>query len=129
MKRGILFLIFLFIFLITAGFFVKLTGLTFSGENTCDDSDNGLVYNEKGFVEGTEYDYVLRKIGFEYEDYCDDEKTLIEYHCVSNGRVNSYFESEKYKCEYKCLFGECINAEDDHNDECGIICRIKNFFT
>jgi len=71
--------------------------------NTCEDSDGGKDYNEKGIV---------TQNSNEYQDICEknivtdltDSKKLKEYYCESDGSTNT----QMYTCPNGCENGACI---------------------
>ena len=72
----------------------------------CSDSDSGNNYYVLGEVNLSVFDSVHRS----YKDYCQDEKTLIEYRCAySYGKVAGRTQvAVKYRCPRGCLDGTCV---------------------
>jgi hypothetical protein len=106
MKKRTLIIIFAAVFIIGI-LFARFSGLVVTSINTCTDSDSGKNYAVKGNVQGVYY--LLIKEEYSEEDYCKDEKTLVEHYCVSED-MHSYRENEEYTCETGCEDGKCIDS-------------------
>ncbi len=106
MKKRIIIFIFIGLFII-AIIFARLTGLVVTSINSCMDSDGGKDYLSKGKVEGVYY--LLLKEEFSEQDYCENEKVLVEYYCVQED-MHAYRESMKYECELGCQDGRCVGG-------------------
>ena len=65
-----------------------------SGNNTCTDTDGGIVYNITGTATG------LNGI---FTDNCWYNKTLTEYYCLPSNNVSKTY----YNCSFMCLTGRC----------------------
>lgn len=92
----------------------------------CNDSDGGKVYDIKGAV--THYRGSLN-------DYClhqptAPEGTLLEGYCLdSPDAMDNVHSSERYKCEFGCLDGECTGPvfDVDPNTFCQNIAQELDF--
>jgi hypothetical protein len=104
MKKGIIIFVFISIF-IAAIILARFTGFAVTSTNSCIDTDGGKNYISRGMVEGIYY--LLTKEEFSQQDYCEDEKILVEYYCIQED-TNSYKKSVKYECEHGCKDGECF---------------------
>lgn len=69
----------------------------------CDDSDNGINIGIKGYVKG-----VAKNIDYSWDDYCKNEKTLIEATCINNKHEDILVncDLEGYRL---CDNGKCLN--------------------
>lgn len=122
---GILFLLAMFFFVVRfTGFFVF--GNT--GVNSCFDSDGGKNYGDYGRVGGEKH--ALKSESFFEEDKCLDDKTLLEYYCVSaEDKINSYKFSKEYICKNKCEDGRCAGEDMIETAlPCDRWCKVRQFF-
>ncbi len=69
-----------------------------SSHNACTDSD-ALDYFTKGIASGEGNG----ETAFEYQDYCSDDSTLVEYECIEGKPA-----FEAYECGYGCANGACL---------------------
>jgi hypothetical protein len=79
---------------------LKNSTTTTTSNVMCYDSDGGLFYSKKGFINATNtsvrYDYCLY-----------DNRTLVEYFCS-----NSTTASKQYVCPYTCRYGACVETQN-----------------
>ncbi len=70
--------------------------------NSCDDSDNGVNYNEQGVSEGN---WLTNRTNYVYEeDACkDDKKTIVEFYCDEG-----FLYKVERKCPNFCQYGSCV---------------------
>jgi len=130
MKKGKKFIIIvalIIIIIILLLLFVRLTGFVVTGTavDTCSDTDFGKEYWEKGKVYGDSYLFV--KESFDEEDFCKNDKTLIEYSC-RNKNIHSYLEKTEYDCPRGCFDGKCLGQKIEVPDKVTFFTKIKEFF-
>ncbi|MFH1290543.1 MAG: hypothetical protein ABIH92_03985 [Nanoarchaeota archaeon] len=107
MKKGAVVVVVLLVAVLAAVFYPRFTGMTVTSINTCYDTDQGKEFGKKGEVWGDYYLY--GKEEYHEEDYCVNDKKLVEYYCVgSELEFNRMRESMTYRCQDGCENGECV---------------------
>jgi hypothetical protein len=113
---------------VLAIFFGKITGYFGTSIDLCQDSDLGKNFWEKGFVQG-QFNNLERSLRPEYyfdEDYCKNEKVVVEYFCIKQG-IHSYKQAEQYRCPEKCEDGRCTGVALETPKQ-GFWDKVLNFF-
>ena len=84
-------------------FFLSLSLVSAASNSTCEDSDKGVNYNNKGTAKGNWYKNLTQVV--EYADSCAEEggKLLNEYYCDE-----SAVAVVKYNCPVACENGVCV---------------------
>jgi hypothetical protein len=100
---------------------VVLEDISVVSENYCVDSDGGLNYAVKGYVNTSV------SSGTYFEDYCLSNALLIERHCLDNISPNNF--SVEYNCSslgMVCSDGACANKSNIVNQQNEIIISSPN---
>lgn len=107
-KRAIILILAIAVILLVLIFNAYLTGMiTYTSVDSCSDSDLGIIIDKKGMIRGDSYSAdSLTPKHFEEEDYCKNEKTLVEYYCISQG-ANLKRGYKNLLCSDKCISGQC----------------------
>jgi len=71
----------------------------------CEDSDSGVNEFLRGIVSLKYSNSLSSKFFKQYEDYCLDGSTLLEYSCLKNS-----FSAKKISCDKGCLRGRCLSS-------------------
>ena len=106
--------------------YVQITGLlSFTGVDTCSDTDFGTEYDTQGMIQGKFYaGSSLEGILYQYEDTCLSQNILLEYSCSRQG-IHSYKSSIKYECKYGCEAGRCNpSTEGIEKPAPAIVCNL-----
>lgn len=88
-----------------------------SDKKDCTDSDGGKDYFEKGSTHGTMC--AQGAMTRDWEDYCSDSNTLVEYYCVDSytvegptaGPCEANVKSTSHQCSEGCENGACLGNE------------------
>jgi len=93
---------------------VRLTGYFGTSIDSCSDSDFGKDYMKKGIVHG-EFNDIQKGFQTDYfleEDYCKNDRVLVEYYCIKEG-LHSYQDFEEFTCPKGCSSGKCLGNYDE----------------
>ncbi|MBD3210566.1 hypothetical protein GF318_04260 [Candidatus Micrarchaeota archaeon] len=77
----------------------------------CADGDSGRDYFVSSYVDS---------YSGQFNDYCSDENTVVEYYCSDNSAL-----SEQRECTYFCYSGRCLSSEDIKCKESGSAVKVE----